>query len=688
MWNDSTQYDYLVPVIWQTDANTSPHVNQRASLYGVGGIPHAQWNGTKEIIGGGSGVYSAYVSQYNQLIDFESPAEINTQFDSNAPGELTIESEVNLTDDINTNNNKILFLITYDYGSQQTPDYFCSVIYYAEEAFELTSVGQSQIYSHTFIVDNSFDVTQMKAVVIIQSLDSPPLIHQSSITDFTGLYPNFTCDVVQGPPDLQVNFSNNSLPDSIQTWEWDLNGDGEIDSYQENPSFIYQNIGSYDVGLTISTDDDSASTYLENYITVTEPSTTSGSLAGYWKEEYSPYQVNGDILIPSGSELVIEPGVDIIFFEGTKFEVKGKLIANGISKDEDPIVFNSNEEWEGIIFNYTNQNNLIKNCIIENATISAIRIENSSNVQIIQNQISNNNSTSRAAGIDMLASDSILIQKNIISNNSNTSLTAGIGCNATTAMISNNIIVNNSGMIGAFSLKNGSDVDIINNTIVNNESTYNTPYMFLIFDSEPQIRNSILLSEGELFYNSGGYPNVNYSCLSQNYVGMGNINADPQFVDPSTGIGYEYDGLSANWDLQTSSPCINAGDPDSIYFDLDGTRNDMGAYGGPNPYQVIEQSINNNPAVNELVIFPNPMNPFTPSQTIRLYLNKPSQLKIELFNIKGRKIRTIINEKKEAGEHNIIWNIDNGNKYLGVGVYLYRIKANLNIIFQKTVIMN
>jgi hypothetical protein len=27
--------------------------------------------------------------------------------------------------------------------------------------------------------------------------------------------------------------------------------------------------------------------------------------------------------------------------------------------------------------------------------------------------------------------------------------------------------------------------------------------------------------------------------------------------------------------------CIDAGDPDSLYDDLDGSINDMGAYGGP-----------------------------------------------------------------------------------------------------------
>ncbi|MBS3740809.1 MAG: T9SS type A sorting domain-containing protein [Candidatus Cloacimonetes bacterium] len=689
MWNESSQFPYLVPVIWQIDANVSPHVNQRANLYNVGGVPHAQWNGTKNVIGGGSGVYSAYVSQYNQLIDYPSPAEITTDFNSNNPGELTIESEVNLTDDITTTNNKIIFLLTYDYGTQQTPDYFCSVIAYEDQDFNLTSTGQTETYSHTFTIGSSYEVPQMNAVVIVQSLDTQPLIHQASITGFTGLYPSFSSNVVQGPPELQVDFTNLSLPDSIDTWEWDLDGDGTIDSYEENPTFTYGEVGTYNVSLTIYTDNDSASTSVDNYITVTQPSNVSGSLAGNWKEAHSPYQIMDNILVPADAELTIEPGVEMIFANNTEMKIKGKLTANGLVRGDEPISFTSNESWKGILFSFTDENNLIQNCIIEKATTSAIRVENSSHVHIIQNQISNNSSTSRAAGIDLLASDSIYIQKNIISNNTNTNLTAGIGCTGTTAEISNNIIVNNTGMIGAFSLKNGSDVEIINNTIANNESTYNTPYLFLIFDSNPQIRNSILISEGNLFYNSGGYPNVNYSCLSENYVGAGNINANPQFVDPSAGNGSDFNGLTADWSLASGSPAINAGDPDSIYNDTDGSRNDMGAYGGPEPYEGLQLSVNQeNNVFSKLSVYPNPVKTNAEFQNIRLNLKKSARVTIELFNIKGRKVATLADEISEAGEYTFSWDMKNNDNFSqSSGIYLYRIKIDEESIFRKTLIL-
>ena len=51
----------------------------------------------------------------------------------------------------------------------------------------------------------------------------------------------------------------------------------------------------------------------------------------------------------------------------------------------------------------------------------------------------------------------------------------------------------------------------------------------------------------------------------------GNISSDPLFMDPENG----------DFRLRLDSPCIDAGNPDAIYDDPDGSRNDMGTYGGP-----------------------------------------------------------------------------------------------------------
>ena len=66
--------------------------------------------------------------------------------------------------------------------------------------------------------------------------------------------------------------------------------------------------------------------------------------------------------------------------------------------------------------------------------------------------------------------------------------------------------------------------------------------------------------------------------------------------------------------------------------------------------------------------FPNPFNPTT---HIRFGLPKASTVEIDLFNVMGQKVNTILDEYKSAGYHTI--NLD--GSYLASGVYFFSIKA-------------
>jgi len=73
----------------------------------------------------------------------------------------------------------------------------------------------------------------------------------------------------------------------------------------------------------------------------------------------------------------------------------------------------------------------------------------------------------------------------------------------------------------------------------------------------------------------------------------GNIFSDPIFVNSET----------ADFHLQSTSPCIDAGMVSSSYNDPDGTRNNMGAYGGPGAAAFWPQPAGG-PVVTELLVTP------------------------------------------------------------------------------------
>ncbi|MCA8966746.1 MAG: PKD domain-containing protein, partial [Planctomycetes bacterium] len=69
-----------------------------------------------------------------------------------------------------------------------------------------------------------------------------------------GLYAGFGSDVQGGASPLTVNFTDNSFssdPAGVLGWAWDFDGDSVVDSTLQNPTFVYQNCGTYDVTLTV-----------------------------------------------------------------------------------------------------------------------------------------------------------------------------------------------------------------------------------------------------------------------------------------------------------------------------------------------------------------------------------------------------------------------------------------------------
>jgi len=64
-------------------------------------------------------------------------------------------------------------------------------------------------------------------------------------------------------------------------------------------------------------------------------------------------------------------------------------------------------------------------------------------------------------------------------------------------------------------------------------------------------------------------------------------------------------------------------------------------------------------------------NPFNPTTEISFSLPSASRVKLEVFNVMGQKVATLVNEQLETGEHVIQWNGSNAAS----GVYFYRLQT-------------
>ncbi|MDX9859029.1 MAG: FlgD immunoglobulin-like domain containing protein [candidate division Zixibacteria bacterium] len=70
-------------------------------------------------------------------------------------------------------------------------------------------------------------------------------------------------------------------------------------------------------------------------------------------------------------------------------------------------------------------------------------------------------------------------------------------------------------------------------------------------------------------------------------------------------------------------------------------------------------------------------NPFNPSTTISYALPSPALVSVDVFNVLGQKVRTLVDETQEAGRHEVVWDgTDAAGITVSSGVYFYRVTAD------------
>jgi hypothetical protein len=311
------------------------------------------------------------------------------------------------------------------------------------------------------------------------------------------------------------------------------------------------------------------------------------------------------------------------------------------------------------------QNVTIQDMSIINSSSSAIKCTQNSNPDLVNLSISNNTGK-------------------------------GIICDYNSSPTIRNVLIADNDYVGIKCLHNSNPV-IINTTISHNWHNYYGGAIICFYGSHPILVNSILWNNfpQEIEFYSWGEPNsitVAYSDIQGGEIGVvtnnngsinwldGNIDEDPLFADPQNG----------DYRLTEDSPCIDAGTaffewqgiillnmtPDE-YF---GIAPDMGAYEWEGVNNDKQEII---PFINKL--YGNYPNPFNPETMISFSVAQTSLFVIlDVFNIKGQKVKTLVNEALPAGKHSVVWDgKDEKGKNVSSGVYFYKLNIDDKIITSK-----
>jgi hypothetical protein len=305
-----------------------------------------------------------------------------------------------------------------------------------------------------------------------------------------------------------------------------------------------------------------------------------------WYATHSPYYVVGEVTVPAGNTLTIEPGVDVLFDDDVRFYVEGTLEAIGTKSDSIRFLKGEAGQWGSIRF-------------IGGTTsyMAFVRISDG----YARNQYRGDPEYWDGGGIAVLNTGTALIASNIVLSGNRTNGEGGgiaLGTGAS-AEISSSYIVGNSAINGggiklgrgsldltncviarntttqwgggvlASGSQGTSICNVIHCTIAQNQSNLRGEGVHSKYLATINVENSIVwgsTSTNEIGLEHSGVVNIRYSNIEGSWPGEGNINLYPHFIDPANG----------DYRLISGSPGINSGDP-TTPTDADGSRADMGA---------------------------------------------------------------------------------------------------------------
>lgn len=162
-------------------------------------------------------------------------------------------------------------------------------------------------------------------------------------------------------------------------------------------------------------------------------------------------------------------------------------------------------------------------------------------------------------------------------------------------------------------------------------------------------------------------------------VCIGNSEAQGAFIALASAVSLDQKKMTINLQFKENS----AVDISSLQFDftdiiVDDNSTTLTVVKDESKYEIPK----------EWKLTQNRPNPFNAETTISYQVPKPSRVTIEVYNLLGQRLRQLVDETKEPGVHQIIWNgRDENGLYVGSGIYLCKMRAGNYAAIKKMVLV-
>jgi flagellar hook assembly protein FlgD len=85
---------------------------------------------------------------------------------------------------------------------------------------------------------------------------------------------------------------------------------------------------------------------------------------------------------------------------------------------------------------------------------------------------------------------------------------------------------------------------------------------------------------------------------------------------------------------------------------------------------------------------PNYPNPFNPSTNISFVLASDMSVRLEIYNVRGQKVKTLCNSELTKGKHTLEWNgKDDQDRQVASGIYFSRLNSPEGNFVHKMMLM-